>query len=102
MAKQWNTLNQNIAPNSELTYTTAVVSPVGKVLAAEKGAAPPGGDEILVPGGLTGTNGKAGYIAYWNQYFATPPFANYTGPIAEDRGASYLDFAVPPSQEMNI
>src|SRR6185369_6458586 len=54
MALHWNELKQNIAPNTELTYTTSVVAPVGRVLAAEKGAAPPNGDEILVPGGLSG------------------------------------------------
>ena len=101
MAQHWNELNQNIAPNTELTYTTSLVS-LGssfKIPAAEKGAAPPGGDQILVPGGL---GGISGFAAYWDQYFADMPFDNYTGKIDADRGLSYIDFAVPPSQQMDV
>lgn len=101
MAKQWHTLSQNIDPGTELTYTTAVVGPNGTIRAAEKGAAPPNGDLILVPGGIAGSP-PGGFIAYWNQYFANPPFVNYTGPSDLARGSSYIDFAVPPSQQMSI
>ncbi len=102
MALHWNELSQNIAPNTELTYTTAVVHPgtAGfRLPAAEKVQDPPDGNRMLVPGGIDGT---AGFIDYWNEYFSDTPFADYTGPSAEDRGLSYLDFAVPPSQEMNV
>jgi subtilisin family serine protease len=101
MAKQWDTLGQNMAPNTELTYTTSVVSQGAnfKIPAAEKATPPPTGNALLVPGGI---GGDSGFIAYWNEYFSTTPFANYTGPPPEARGASYLDFAVPPSQQMNV
>ncbi len=99
MALHWDELNQNIAPNTELTYTTAVVGTGLNLPAAEKGAAPPNGAENLVPGGI---GGHSGFIAYWNQYFVDMPFDSYTGPSDDSRGASYIDFAVPPSQEMNV
>jgi subtilisin family serine protease len=101
MAKQWHALGQNIDPNTELTYTTSIVS-LGAdftIPAAEKVSPPPNGDQLLVPGGL---GGRSGFIAYWNQYFVDDPFADYDGPPPEQRGASYVDFQVPPSQEMNV
>jgi hypothetical protein len=98
MAKQWMTLGQNIAPNTELTYTTALVSPIGNIPAAEK--LPLNHGALLIPGGI---GGVAGFSAYWDQYYADTPFLpTYTGKLDIDRGASYIDFAVPPSQEMDV
>jgi subtilisin family serine protease len=100
MAKQWHVLGQNIDPNTELTFTTAVTGLGANLPAMEKGAAPPNGALNLVPGGLYG---GSGFIAYWNQYFTMTPFLpTYTGKIDDDRGMSYIDFAVPPSQQMNV
>ncbi len=98
MAKQWDTLGQNIDPNTELTYTSGVIS-IGNlhIPAAEKIPDDHGG--FLIPGGI---GGVAGFGAFWDQYFATPPFVNYTGKIDDDRGLSYIDFQVPPAQEMNV
>jgi subtilase family protein/SdrD B-like protein/GEVED domain-containing protein/proprotein convertase P-domain-containing protein len=100
MALNWGGDSQHASQFAapELTFTTALQGVAAPIPAAAKGADPPGGNRILVPGGIGGINA----IAYWNQYFATPPFNNYTGPIDLDRGESYIDFAVPPSQEMNI
>jgi hypothetical protein len=96
MAQHWNDFNQYV-PN-ELTFTTSVVSG-SVVLPPAQPVITPGGTFILVPGGIDGDP----YIGYWNQYFATPPFnPPYTGPFEPDRGLSYIDFAVPPSQEMDV
>ncbi len=101
MALQWHTLGQNLNPNTELTFTTGVVSLGGTldIPAAERATPPPTGNALLVPGGIAG---DSGFIAYWNEYFSDTPFANYTGPSPESRGASYIDFVVPPSQEMSV
>ena len=82
MAKNWDMLNQNIDPNTELTYTTAVVVEGANLPAAER--TPVNHGDFLIPGGI---GGRSGFSAYWDQYYATNPFDNYTGPSAEDRGA---------------
>ncbi len=97
MALHWNELNQNINPNTELTYTTSVVVTAANLPAAERLPLNHGG--FLIPGGI---GGLAGYRAYWDEYFSMTPFAMYMGPPAEQRGFSYIDFAVPPSQEMDV
>jgi subtilisin family serine protease len=99
MALHWDELNQNSTP--ELTFTTAVAQLNLNIPAAEKVADPPNGNRFLVPGGI---GGLSGFVPYWNQYFnfTGPPFNNYTGPSELRRGESYLDFAVPPSQQMEV
>ncbi|MEX0642679.1 MAG: S8 family serine peptidase [Pirellulales bacterium] len=98
MAQQWHTLGQNINPNTEKTFTTFVVSGVGTILAGEKGNLRSG--LILVPGGIGSPSG-AGYIQYWNEYFADEPFDDYDGKSEFDRG-TYISFSVPDTQAMNI
>src|SRR6185312_1910982 len=111
MAKQWTTLGENIAPNTEKTFTTSVLSTVGLPInlpAAEKMTDDNGG--LIVPGGI---GGKAGFIAYWNEFFKPVTVTNgvpdpTTGPFSEEkppvdtRGLSYVDFNVPPPQEINV
>jgi len=97
MAKQWHTLGQNLDPFTEKTFTTFVLQPNANIPAAEKLAQNQG--LLLIPGGLYG---RSGFSAYWAEYFATDPFNNYTGPSAEGRGDSYIDFAVPADQAINI
>ena len=99
MALNWDTLKQKSTP--ELTFTTAVAQVNLNIPAAEKVADPPNGNRFLVPGGI---GGLSGFVPYWNQYFnfTGPPFNNYTGPSETRRGDSYLDFAVPPSQQMEV
>ena len=63
MAKQWTTLGQNIAPNTELTYTTSAVNCGADFhIPAARRRSPrrPNGDSLLVPGGI---DGQAGFIA---------------------------------------
>jgi subtilisin family serine protease len=99
MAKQWHTLGQNINPNTELTYTTALVSVGGTHIPAAERTAIDHGD-FLIPGGI---GGISGFAAYWSEYYNMTPFLpTYTGKLDIDRGASYIDFAVPPSQQMDV
>ena len=97
MAKQWHTLGQNLDPFTEKTYTTFVLQPGASLPAAER--LPLNHSGLLIPGGI---GGSSGFSAYWNEYFATNPFSSYTGPSAEGRGASYIDFVVPADQSMNV
>lgn len=103
MALQWHNLDQNSDPGTERTFTTGVINQgpnTGWALpAGAKGSAPPNGINFLVPGGI---GGIGGFIPYYNQFFVDDPFANYTGPGAGSRGASYLDFVVPPSQGIDV
>ncbi len=101
MAQQWSSLNQNIAPGTERTYTTGSVvtgSPIGNIPAAEKGSQESG--YWLVPGGLDSTS--TNFIEYYNQFFVDNPFQDYTGPGPGARGDSYVDFAVPPAQGIDV
>ncbi len=109
MALHWNELKQNIAPNTELTYTTGFVStgtggsPGLTLPPMEFVADPPNGNSMIIPGGIqSGLPVDTGFNAYWNQYYTDTPFVGYTGKQDTDRGLSYIDFAVPPSQEMSI
>ncbi|HEX4413663.1 MAG TPA: S8 family serine peptidase, partial [Lacipirellulaceae bacterium] len=111
MAKEWTTLDQNLAPDTEMTYTTSVVGlgTAGLNLPAAEKTTDDNGD-FLVPGGI---GGKAGFIAYWNEFFkpvtitdgvadpTTGPFSEPKPPI-DTRGESYLDFNVPPPQEIDV
>lgn len=96
MAQQWHTLGQNLNPFTEKTFTTFVFAPVGPIRAAEKGNQRSG--FFLVPGAI---GGRAGFISYWNEYFADDPFNNYTGPTDVDRG-DYLTFSVPDNQSIDV
>ena len=69
MARQWDTLGQNMAPGTEKTVTT-FVSPGSTIIPAEKGNLKTG--LFLVPGGMNGPGGS-GFISYWNEYEADPP-----------------------------
>jgi len=98
MARQWNVLGQNLAPNTEKTVTTFVLNG-SHVLAAEKMA----NNGMLVPGGLST---QSGFIGYWNEYNADPPApfdpaSRPSWPI-DTRGASYRDFAVAPKEQINV
>jgi hypothetical protein len=99
MAKQWVALGQHMAPLTEKTFTTFVLQPGLNLPAAEEMA----NNGLLVPGGI---GGRSGFIAHWNEYFAQPPGpfdpANQNSWPQNTRGLSYLDFTVPPSQEMNV
>lgn len=102
MAKQWNTLSQNIAPATERTFTTGIINQgpnTGWHLPhAEHGSTNPG-IGFIVPGGIGGGNG---FIPYYDEFFQDEPFKDYTGPGAGARGASYIDFAVPPSEGIDV
>ena len=60
-------------------------------------------NSMLVPGGI---GGLGGFISYWNEYNATPPApfdpANRAAWPRDTRGDSYIDFAVPPNQQINV
>lgn len=99
MAKQWHTLGQNKDPFTESTFTTFVVTGLGNVPAAER--LPANHGLFLIPGGIGGRPG-GGFSAYWDEYYSTTPFANYTGPSPEARGESYIDFAVPADKAINV
>lgn len=99
MAKQWHILGQNSDPFTEKTFTTFVVQPGANVPAAERLPLNHGG--FLIPGGIGGRPG-GGFSAYWDEYYSTTPFANYTGPSPEARGESYIDFSVPADQAIDI
>lgn len=101
MARDWHTLNQDIPKQTEKTFST-FIGPGGLDLpAAEVGGDPSG--NILVPGGI---GGEAGFIAFWDEYFADPPApfdpANADSWPENTRGASYIDFTVPLNQQMNV
>ena len=99
MALHWDDFNQYV-PN-ELTFTTSAVSGTFNLLPASIITTANGGNGMLVPGGIT--RATRPFIGYYDQYFATPAFnPPYAGPFEGDRGLSYVDFAVPPSQEMNV
>jgi subtilisin family serine protease len=110
MAKQWTTLGQNLAPNTEKTFTTSVTDfgvgfnlPAAEKMADDNGA-------MLVPGGI---GGLAGFIAYWNEFYkpvtvtngvpdpTTGPFSEMKPPV-DTRGQSYIDFNVPPPQQIDV
>jgi len=103
MALQWDTLGQDIDRLTEKTFTTSIISPgqgfFWNIPAAEKTTGPPDGPSLIVPGGIFG---RSGYIAWWNEYFVDMPFANYTGPHHSQRGDSYVDFAVPADQSIDV
>ena len=103
MALQWDILGQDIDPGTERTFTTGVINQGPNtgwaIPAAERGSAPPNGISFVVPGGI-GSPGD--FIEYYNEFFADDPFAMYTGPGPGSRGESYLDFAVPPSQGIDV
>ncbi len=105
MALQWHDLGQNLNPQTERTFTTSIVSPgqgfFWNIPAAEKGSDPPDGISFVVPGGIFGRIG-GGFIDYWNEYFADDPFVDYDGPFHSARGDSYVDFAVPPPQAIDV
>jgi subtilisin family serine protease len=108
MARDWHSLNQDIPPNTERTYTTFTI-PVGDppyaLVPAEEGSDDIG--NLLVPGGIVrDPDPESGWIAFWNEYVADAP-----GPFdpadpdswpSNDRGFSYIDFKVPVSQQMNV
>ncbi|MCI0359708.1 MAG: S8 family serine peptidase, partial [Planctomycetaceae bacterium] len=104
MARDWHTLNQDIPPATEKTFTT-FINPVGGVFRFP--AAEEGNDDtlnLLVPGGI---GGESGFIDFWNEYVADPPapFDPATPPPEwpdNTRGFSYLDFTVPVSQQINV
>jgi subtilisin family serine protease len=102
MARDWHTLDQGKAPGTEKTFTT-FIGPGGiDLLAAEVGS--DDASNMLVPGGI-GTD--AGFIGFWDEYFADPPApfdpANADSwPDPFDRGASYIDFVVPMNQQINV
>jgi hypothetical protein len=83
LALQWNTLGQNIAPQTEKTYTTFLTQGV-QLPAAEV----PVPGAILIPGGIGGSAGYSGHLI--------DPATPYT------RGDSYVDFVVPPNQQINV
>jgi subtilisin family serine protease len=104
MAKQWHTTGQNLEPFTERTYTSFVTQPGANLPAAERGNRDSG--FILVPGGLYGLGG---FIDYWNEYFADDdPADPEDGPFSDDdppvnsRGFSYIDFAVPPNEAIDV
>lgn len=99
LAKQWHALGQDIAPNTEKTYTTFVLEEGLNLPAAEKMA----NNGMLVPGGI---GGQSGFIGYWDEYNADPPApfdpANSDSWPDDSRGASYIDFAVTPNQQISV
>lgn len=101
MAKQWHTLGQGIAPNTEKTVTTFVTGG-GLIFAAEKMA----NNGMLVPGGIVAPGAKPGFSAYWNQYNADPPAPFDPAAAAswpqDTRGASYIDYVVAPKEQINV
>jgi subtilisin family serine protease len=99
MARQWHTLGQNIAPDTERTYTTFIQTTALNLPAAEEMA----NNGMLVPGGIGGDDG---FIGYWNEYNAQAP-----GPFDpaspqswpnDTRGFSYIDFVVPAKEQINV
>ncbi|MCA9234280.1 MAG: S8 family serine peptidase [Planctomycetales bacterium] len=98
LAQQWTTKGQSLP--TERTYTSFWLNPGDEI---EGGGIPgrevsdnPSGNQ-LVPGGLGGT---AGFIAYWNEYFAAAPFSD-PAPPDNTRGAP-LFFTVPDSNTMSV
>ena len=71
------------------------------MLAAEKMA----NNGMLIPGGINGLGG-AGFIGYWNEYNANPPAPFDPASAAswpnDTRGHSYMDFVVPPKEQINV
>ena len=106
MAKQWHILGQNMEPFTEKTYTTFVLQGLATSYPPKECRLNSSG--LLVPGGI----GRAGsgFIAYWNEYFATPASSLRPGAVEptrppwpqNTRGISYIDFSVPPSEQMNV
>ncbi|QEG34673.1 S8 family serine peptidase [Bythopirellula goksoeyrii] len=96
LAQQWATKNQTLSP--ELTFTTFVTTAgnelgTGVIPAAEKGNEDSGFQ--LVPGGLSG---EAGFIAYWNEFFADMPDFSQT---FNNRGGG-ASFSVPANNSMSV
>jgi subtilisin family serine protease len=108
MAENWHTLNQDIAPNTERTFTT-FINPIGD----PPFALPPaerGSDDIfniLIPGGIQRqVPPDTGFAGFWNEYAADPPApfdpANSDSWPENNRGFSYIDFRVPVNQQINV
>jgi hypothetical protein len=97
LAEQWHTKGQALP--GELTFTTYVSTGGNEyeegIPAAERGNDDTG--NILVPGGL---GGSAGFIDFWNEYFADEPFSAEEGP-ENTRGAP-LFLSVPDSNAMSV
>lgn len=97
LALEWHDKHQELP--DELTFTSAKY-PAGTVPfnipAAQIGNNDTG--RILVPGGI---GGIGGFINYWNEYYANNPFSG-NNPPTNTRGASFIEFAVPPSNTMKI
>ncbi len=95
LAQQWGTKNQTLP--DELTFTS-FISPEGgffiNVPAAEVSNDDSGNQ--LVPGGL---GGGAGFVDFWNEYFADDPFNN--NPLFQPRGG-YVELEVPANNTMTI
>ena len=94
LAEQWHTKDQALP--DELSFTTFVTSSgyeyEGTIPAAEKSS-----EDQLVPGGL---GGEAGFIAYWNEFYADNPFSA-DDPPDNTRGGP-ISLTVPDSNTMRI
>ncbi|MDC0936644.1 S8 family serine peptidase [Pirellulales bacterium] len=94
LAEQWHSKGQALP--DELTFTTAINSPLDDDIPAAEMLVVDGTNTLLVPGGLFG---DPGFIAYWQEYFTDDPFADFDDDIA--RGFP-LEVYVPDDNAMVV
>ena len=107
-AEKWHDLGQQTGVQTERTFTTGPVGPglgftFGINPAGQMGNDFGGASQLVIPGGFST---DAGFVGYWEEYYADPPApfdpANPDSWPVNTRGFSYIDFAVPPAQGIDI